>query len=434
MCLAVDRDQSKIVLGYVRSYFADIPYLRRMVQRETLNGFELVNGVDVTVATTDFRAVRGRPVLCAVLDEVAFWSDATMASPDTEVYTAMLPGTATLPQSLVIGISTPYRRGGLLFEKHADHYGRDGDVLVIAGPSVALNPTLPRELIARELARDPIAARAEWLGEFRHAVDAYIDRALIEIAVDRGVQSRPPMPFTRYKAFVDPSGGVSDSACLCIAHQDETTGAAILDVLYEQKAPHNPAEVTARMAAIIRAYDLNDCRGDKYAANWVTEAFRSAGVQYIHSELNRSEIYLNALPLFASGKARLLDNAVLIEQFSSLERRPGGQGRDRIDHRRGDAHHDDASNACAGALTLAATTRYDPQRAMFASYDNMTPVQPAGPTRLQRAAMLWSVPSTIPIDEPDPPGITRRMLVGKPVVQPPNPFLLGHPVRTKLRP
>jgi len=34
MCLATDRDQSKIVLNYTRSFFTDIPMLKSMVKRE----------------------------------------------------------------------------------------------------------------------------------------------------------------------------------------------------------------------------------------------------------------------------------------------------------------------------------------------------------------------------------------------------------------
>jgi len=72
MCLACDRDQAKIVHGYIRSYFADIPPLRAMVMRETVTGVELDNGVDIAIATNTFRSVRGRSLLCAILDEAAF--------------------------------------------------------------------------------------------------------------------------------------------------------------------------------------------------------------------------------------------------------------------------------------------------------------------------------------------------------------------------
>ena len=66
LCLACDRDQAKIILRYIKSYFETIPALRAMVERETKDGFELNNGVDITVATNSFRSVRGRPILLAI--------------------------------------------------------------------------------------------------------------------------------------------------------------------------------------------------------------------------------------------------------------------------------------------------------------------------------------------------------------------------------
>ena len=63
MCLACDRDQARIVLNYTRSYFTDIGLFAGMISKETQFGFELSNGIDITVATNSFRSVRGRPVL-----------------------------------------------------------------------------------------------------------------------------------------------------------------------------------------------------------------------------------------------------------------------------------------------------------------------------------------------------------------------------------
>jgi hypothetical protein len=71
--LACDRDQAKIVLNYARSFFAQVPALKANVRRETADGFELKNGIDVVVGTNSFRATRGRTILAAILDEVAFY-------------------------------------------------------------------------------------------------------------------------------------------------------------------------------------------------------------------------------------------------------------------------------------------------------------------------------------------------------------------------
>src|SRR5262249_52365098 len=142
MCLACDRAQAKIILNYIRSYFTDVPLLAAMVTRETAEGFELNNGVDVAVSTNSFRSVRGRPILLAILDEVAFWRDENSAKPDEELYKAIEPALASLaPNSMIIGISSPYRKAGLLHKKHKAHFGKDGDVLVIQAPTRTLNPT-----------------------------------------------------------------------------------------------------------------------------------------------------------------------------------------------------------------------------------------------------------------------------------------------------
>ena len=48
------------------------------------------------------------------------------AQPDVETYRAVLPSLVA-SGGLFVGISTGYRRAGLLFEKHRDHFGRDDD-------------------------------------------------------------------------------------------------------------------------------------------------------------------------------------------------------------------------------------------------------------------------------------------------------------------
>jgi hypothetical protein len=114
LCLACDREQAKIALNYTRAFFQDIPPLKAMVTRETANGFELSNQVDIAIATNSFRSVRGRPILRCVMDELAYFKSEDSAMPDLEVYRAIGPATATLPGSMIIGISSPYKQSGLL--------------------------------------------------------------------------------------------------------------------------------------------------------------------------------------------------------------------------------------------------------------------------------------------------------------------------------
>lgn len=350
MCLAVDREQAKIVLGYVRAYFTDIPYLRALVTRENADGLELKNGVDIVVATNSYRSVRGRSIICTIFDEVAFWRSEGSAAPDIETYHAVMPGLATLPGSLLVGISSPHKKSGLLYEKWREHFGGDGDIVVIRAPSMTLNPTLDQRIVDDAMARDPAVARAEWMAEWRDDLAQFLDRQVVEAAVDVGVVVRPPIPGTKYAAFADPSGGASDSFTLAIAHLEKTdiSDMAVLDCLVERRAPFNPDIAAAEMAQTLHSYGLSQCSGDRYAAGWVTAAFAKNGVTYHHSQRDRSAIYGEVLPLFTSGRARLLDHRRLVAQFAALERRTSSIGRDRIDHPPN--MHDDLSNSAAGAL------------------------------------------------------------------------------------
>jgi hypothetical protein len=126
-CLACSRDQARIIFGYVKSYFDDIPQLKKMVVRETASTFELNNGVDITVATNSFRSVRGKPIFLGILDEAAFMASDTSANPDVELYAALRPGMLTIPTSRIIIISSPYRKAGLLWGRYKKFFGENDD-------------------------------------------------------------------------------------------------------------------------------------------------------------------------------------------------------------------------------------------------------------------------------------------------------------------
>ena len=352
MCLAVDRDQAKIILNYIRSFFTDIPSLGSMVERETAYGFELNNGIDIAVATNNYRSVRGRPILLAVLDECAFFRDENSTTPDVETYNALRPALASLPGSMIIGISSPYRKSGLLWDKYKKHFGKDDDdVLVVQGGTRVFNPTIEQAIIDQALEEDSAAAQAEWLAQFRDDIGGWLSLELIEQAVDRGLTVRPRAMHrtVHYTSFCDPSGGARDSFTCAIAHQENSIG--VLDCVLEIRAPFNSISATQQISDLLKSYGVTSTVGDKYAAQWVVDAFASFGVRYQHSERDRSAIYSDCAPLFTSGRVKLLDNKRLISQFASLERRTHPSGRDRVDH--GPGGSDDVANAVAGALVRA---------------------------------------------------------------------------------
>lgn len=355
-CLAVDRAQAQTVLGYTRSYFERLPALAALVKRATSDGFELTNGVDIAIVTNDYRASRGRTVLCGIFDEVSYWPAEGSTSPDVEVYRALRPGMATLPDSMLIGITTAYRRQGLAYDRWSKHFGHDESsrVLVIHAESRTLNPLLPQSEIDDALAEDPEAARADYLSQWRDDLATYIPRDLIEAAVDVGVTVRPHDPRHRYTSFIDASSGQQDSFAAAVAHMEGDV--AILDALVEVRAPFNTSDAVAQVVAVLKSYGLHQTMGDDHAKGWVIAELgrHHFGFEPRPPKMDRSTLYAETLPLFSARHARLLDDKRLVAQYAALERRlmPGGWS--RIDHPNRSGHHDDLANVCAGALWRAA--------------------------------------------------------------------------------
>src|SRR5882757_9470801 len=186
-CLACDKRQARIILNYTRGYFVRKPLLSSLVENDVAEGFDLSNGCEVRVFTNNIASVRGVACALVIMDECAFYADDDSASASAkEVYNSAIPSLATA-DGMLIGISTPYRKSGLLYEKYSKHFGKnDPDVLVIQAPSLTLNSTLDRAFIEEQLEADPEAASSEWHAVFRSDIGSLVDPAVVRELTMRG--------------------------------------------------------------------------------------------------------------------------------------------------------------------------------------------------------------------------------------------------------
>jgi hypothetical protein len=350
LCIAADRAQAKNILDYIRAILA-LKIFKGQVKRELTEEILLENQVGIRVATCDFRTLRGYTVVCAVCDEIAFWRSEG-ANPAGEIMSALRPSLATVPGSLLLGISSPYSKVGPLYENFREKYGvDDSETLIWRAASRIMNPTISEKIVDRALKEDYSAGRAEWLAEFREDLESFLTTEIIEQAVIQGRNELPKIEGAQYFAFVDPSGGRADSFTLAIAHK-EKSGHVILDRLEERRPPLAPADVSREYSEIMKRYGCYSCQGDKYAGEWCSRAFKEAGITYESCKLNKSEIFLEFEPLLAQGQVELLDAKKLFSELRGLERRTRSGGKDSVDH--GPGCHDDVANAAAGACVLAA--------------------------------------------------------------------------------
>ncbi|MHB1011951.1 MAG: hypothetical protein ACYC37_03480 [Desulfobacteria bacterium] len=354
MVLAADRKQARTVLRYIVAFLEGVPMLASLIERKTAEGIDLSNGISLEVHTASFRSVRGFTVVAVVLDEVAFWRSEESTNPDVEIVNAVRPAMATVPGALLLGISSPYARRGVLWDMWQEHYGKENDeVLVWQADTLSMNPAVPRSVIDKAYEEDDAAAAAEYGAEFRRDLEAFVSREVVEACVTPECSEIPPNFERVYTGFVDPSGGSADSFTLAIAHQDRG-GRRVLDCLRERKPPFSPDEVVSEFAGVLKAYGCRTVLGDRYAGEWPRERFQVHGIEYVPSEKSKNDLYREFLPLLNSGQAALLDTPALIRQLVRLERRTAWSGKDSIDHAPG--AHDDLANAAAGVLVLAQPT------------------------------------------------------------------------------
>ena len=323
----------------------------------TAHEIKLHNNTVIGVHVNSYRTIRGKTLLATIFDEVSFWRDEASAMPDVETYRAVMPSLIA-SDGMLIGISTPYRRTGLLHAKHRDHFGHAGDdVLCVQGDSGTFNPTLSAALIEAHRQSDPESAVSEWDAQFRSDISAFLSEDLIELAIDRSRPPElPPQQGARYQCFVDASGGRHDSYTICVGHKD-SAGRFVCDVLRGREPPFDPQVITRDYAALAKEYRCTKIIGDAYSADWVVSAFRECGATYECSEKNRSDLYLEGLPSFSRGLVSLPEQRRLGRELRLLERHVSRAGRDRVDHGRGGS--DDYANSVFGALNLAmAGSRY----------------------------------------------------------------------------
>ena len=171
-----------------------------------------------------------------------------------------------------------------------------------------------------------------------HVMDAIVpDRKRLE-----------PVSGVEYFAGIDMSGGSNDDAVCAIAHRDDETGRAVLDVIEKQTGspPFNPRHAVKKFADICKRYSVPRPRLDAYGGKTFPEDFKDLELSPELVGQTKYQIYEAIEPALNAGEAELLDNPTLQEQLLGLVWRGT-----KIDHQSGE--HDDFANAACLALSLA---------------------------------------------------------------------------------
>jgi len=217
-------------------------------------------------------------------------------------------------------------------------------VLYIQAPTWVLNNSIPQAWFDEQRERDPVAFEREFGSVYSADCAAFIDREIAEQQVIPGRHELPPCESIQYTACCDANAGGSDEFGLSIAHVEGDH--IVIDVVRGIRGG-KPADTVAEYAALLKTYHVHSVKGDLFSGAWVRDEFLKCGIDYQPLEKNKSEIYLDFLPILMQGRMELLDDRVCFNQLISLERRTSRIGRDVVCHPSVKGATDDRINVVA---------------------------------------------------------------------------------------
>jgi hypothetical protein len=357
VCLAISRDQraAKLSLSYAAGTMKASPYLSQMIAGETLDSITLTNGISIEMRPCNKISVRGISAISIVADEIGFWfTETSSANPDVEILAACKPALLTTRGPMLLA-SSVYARRGYLFDSYKRYHGSQGpaDIIFAYATSRDLNPSLSQEDIDREIEKDPVRNRAEFLSIWRDDVEGFIPLEVV-LACVSDYYELPPSPSICYRCFVDCASGVPEGDSWAIAISHKLGDRVVIDAIREIKPPFSPSEVVNDiLVPLCKNYRITSVVGDAYGGEFPRELIRNAGIgSYELAAKHKSQLFADPfLMLLNSRKIDLPKNDVAIGQICSLERRTQPSGRDQIGHAPGG--RDDLANAIAGAADLA---------------------------------------------------------------------------------
>lgn len=213
LCVANDKEQASIVFGNMQGHLESVDYFKESVANTTQTflkfrtehdkkkfGAEGKASLSATFKSSIAKGLRGRGIICAILDEIAFFVDNGKSSAE-RVYRAINPSLAqfspkdpknkhipmTMPdgsqadtEGRMILISSPDAKDGFFFRQYQKAMSKDKageNMLMIQAPTWEVNPTLAHSYYEIEYHKDPVAFMTEHGAEFSDRVRGWIQDA-----------------------------------------------------------------------------------------------------------------------------------------------------------------------------------------------------------------------------------------------------------------
>lgn len=317
--VANDLLQAKIALDNIRQLIVNSPFEQEIV-RETAFELEISNHCIFQAIPASARASRGKAVVCAIFDEVAFSLDSDANRGARALFDALQPSIAQFGKhGKILELSSPWTTDGVFYEHFLQ--GESGEypgMRSLRIPTWDININLPYDcdFLTNARKKDPESFAVEFGAEFRRNNSTLVAPEVIDAAVNKDRTTLIPNRelMGTYVLALDPARGGKgrDDYVACIVHYEGDR--LVVDKFHEFEANFeingkmevNIAEVEYWITEQHRLYDFESIVLDQYNS---ASTIQSLSKSFPISELTWSV----STKMKAFGKLKELLNSGLIE-------------------------------------------------------------------------------------------------------------------------
>jgi phage terminase large subunit-like protein len=366
LIICPDLKTAKQTLEFVKGQAESSPFIRQLigVRANRSSAGKQVDGIrqdgfilhrpdgrkvsiECLAASKGGRSVRGRSLVCVVLDECAFFEDENHAVNDKEIFAALLP--RMMKGSQLIIASTPWADMGLLYDLYKANFGQPHNSIVAVAPTLLMMPTDEmKEAVKAMQLTEPERAQQEFFAKFMQGgVGSWFDPTSVEKCIDLD-----------RKSDLEPNNHVINCAGCDLAFTKDN--AALVIVQYKQglfqfafgkehspsaDKPLLPSEIFSDFTDHMKRYHCDYGIADRFNEAPFREHLEKNGLSLINIPAGndgKTEMYTRAKTLFREGRIAIPDNPRLIKQLKAVKAIPMSGGKLRIDHerRKGEGHGD----------------------------------------------------------------------------------------------
>lgn len=276
------------------------------------------------VATEGGYGGRGKSFTDAALDEAAFFRDSSAKVNDRDIFTAS--SSRVLPGGQAIVASTPWARGGLLYDLHAENWENPTTALAIHAPTLLMNPSdWTRIIVERAYKRDPDTASREFGAEFlTGGTTTFFDPMLLQSANDNTVWTPDLLlPGDVVRAGGD-FGFRSDSSALVIVvlRAGVLHVVSVLEVRPEHGKPLKPSVVVAQFAEELRRWGIAELMADQHYRESIVEHLDTHNLAYVPAPHTPAEAYITTRQRLRGETLKLPPVPRLVQQLREVQGRP----------------------------------------------------------------------------------------------------------------